>query len=83
MLDGRSVLDKGYIIQLPAVSDDGSESMTLREVLGYVGAMYGGNWIVNDEGKLQLVPLVPAPETSVLITERGERITIGGFGIHV
>ena len=54
-LDSRTVLNKGYMVQLPAVSTDGDESMTLREVLGYVGAMYGGNWIINDEGKLQLV----------------------------
>lgn len=59
-LDSRNVLDKGYMVQLPAVSSDGSESMTLREVLGYVGAMYGGNWVINDEGKLQLVPLQPS-----------------------
>lgn len=58
-LDTRSVLDKGYMVQLPAVSSDGSDSYTVREVLGYIGAMYGGNWIISDEGKLLLVPLVP------------------------
>lgn len=64
-LDERTVLDKGYMVQLPAVSSDGGDSDTLREVLGWIGAMYGGNWCITDEGKLRLVPIVPTETVSV------------------
>ena len=37
-----------YNIQLPTY-------LTCREVLGYIGAMYGGNWIISDDGKLRLI----------------------------
>lgn len=56
-LDTRTVLNKGYMVQLPAVSTDGEGSDSLRTTLGYIGAAYGGNWIITDEGKLRLVPL--------------------------
>lgn len=82
-LDSRTVLNKGYMVELPAVSSDGSDSDTLREVLGWIGAMYGGNWYITDEGKLRLVSLVPPPETNNLVTEQGDRITFAGVGILV
>lgn len=37
-----------YNIQLPTY-------LTCREVLGYIGAMYGGNWIISDTGQLRLI----------------------------
>ena len=64
-LDTRTVLNKGYMVQVPAVSSDGSDSDTLREVLGWIGGMYGGNWCMTDEGKLRLVPLVPTETVAV------------------
>lgn len=64
-LDTRTVLNKSYDVQLPAVSSDGSDSDTVREVLGWIGAMYGGNWIINDDGKLQLIPLVPTRNINI------------------
>lgn len=64
-LDARTVLNKGYMVQIPAVSSDGKDSDTLREVLGWIGGMYGGNWCITDEGKLRLVPLVPADTVAV------------------
>lgn len=82
-LDSRTVLNKGYMVQIPAVSSDGKESDTIREVLGWIGGMYGGNWCMTDEGKLRLVSLVPPPATNNLITEQGDRITFGGVGILV
>lgn len=65
-IDARttSILDKGYQVQYPGIrledgapkySADGAFSM--REVLGYIGVMYGGNWIISDAGALRLVPL--------------------------
>ena len=35
--------------------------LTLMDVLGYIGAVHGGNWIITEEGKLRLVPLTDAP----------------------
>lgn len=58
-LDSRTTLNKGYKVRMPSVSSDGKGSNTLREVLKWIGAAYGGNWCITDEGKLRLVPLVP------------------------
>ena len=52
---------------------------TMIEVLGYIGAMYGGNWVMNDVGDLQLIPLWALPtETNLITTELGYRIVFGG-----
>lgn len=61
---------------------------TIRQMLQFVAAAHGGNFIITDEGKLMLVPLVSAPvyvpeETSVLVTEDGYAITFGGVRIVV
>lgn len=48
------VLENGQ----PKYDQDGALSM--REVLGYIGVMYGGNWILNAAGELRLVPLAGA-----------------------
>lgn len=61
---------------------------TIRQMLQFVAAAHGGNFIITDEGKLMLVPLVSAPvyvpeETSVLVTEDGYAITFGGVRIIV
>lgn len=58
---------------------------TMREMLGYIGAMYGGNWIITDENKLRLIVLgdIPDEETNLLITEYAEYILIGGYRIIV
>lgn len=58
---------------------------TMREMLGYIGAMYGGNWIITDENKLRLIVLgdIPDEETNLLITEYAEYILIGGNRIIV
>ena len=57
----------------------GEEGYTVREVLGYIGSMYAGNWIINEQGQLRLVVLGDIPaETSYLITENDLRIVIGG-----
>lgn len=64
-------LNKGYIVQYPA-------QYTMRETLQYIGAMYAGNWIINDFGALQLICLNDLPpETSLLTDELGYRLTFG------
>lgn len=39
-----------------------SEDLHAREILGYIGAMYGGNWALTDEGHLALIPLSKSQE---------------------
>ena len=78
-VDPRTIpyINKAYTIQYPS-------QYTMREVLGYIGAMYAGNWIVNDLGLLQLIPLYDLPaETNLLTDELGYRLVFGGDRILV
>lgn len=45
-----SVLDQEYPITAP-------EAYTCRELLGYLGAMYGSSWTINRLGHLEMMPL--------------------------
>lgn len=78
-VDSRTwdVLNMDYPIQYPA-------SYSCREVLGYIAAMYGGNWLMTDLGELRLLALngIPA-ETRYLVTGNGYAITFGGDRILV
>ena len=72
-----SMINKGYKIQLPT-------EYSCREVLGYIAAMYAGNFVMSDTGKLRLVLLYDLPaETNYLITRSGRAITFGGVRILV
>lgn len=64
----------------------GEGAMTIRQVLGYIGAMYGGNWVITDDNKLRLIVLgdIPAQtKKSYLINGYGDYITFGGYRINV
>ena len=77
-IDPRTQLNPAYSIDYPA------NDYTLRDELRYIAAAHGGNWIVTDEGKLLLVPLLSIPpETWYLVTEYGDPITFGGDRILV
>lgn len=86
-----AILNKNYQINYPGItlengtpqySQDGA--MSMRQVLGYIGSMYGGNWIITDENKLRLIILGDIPVfQSQLIDESGNYITIGGYRINV
>lgn len=77
-IDPRTVLNPAYTIDYPA------NEYTIRDELRYIAAAHAGNWIVTDEGKLLLVGLFAIPEeTSVLVTEYGEAIIIGGVAMYV
>lgn len=41
-----------YPVQYPGI---GEQAYTNREVLGFIGAMYGGNWVITDANELLLV----------------------------
>lgn len=60
-----------YDVQYPA-------TYTMKETLGYIASMYGGNFVMNDMGKLQFIPIWGLPvETSLLIDDLGYRIVFG------
>lgn len=82
-IDPRTVaiLTRRYQVQYPGYGDS---AYTMREVLGYIGAMYAGNWVTNDVGQLRLIVLGDIPdETHLLIEEHGDYIVIGGVRILV
>lgn len=83
-LDARTaaIITSGYMIQYPGY---GEGAYTMREILGFIGSMYAGNWIITDENKLRLLVLgdMPADTTNLLITEYGEYIVMGGYRIRV
>ena len=77
-LDPRTVLNGKYTIDYPA------NDYTIRNELCFIAAAHGGNWIITDENKLYLVPLLSAPaETNYLVEEYGGAITFGGVRILV
>ena len=51
----------------------------ISTVLGDIGALAGGNWVITPAGKLRLVPLTGRPETSDCHTIYGilQKLTIG------
>lgn len=79
-VDDRCMFNSAYTVDYPA------NDYTMREVLGYIAAAHGANWLVTAEGKLLLAPLfgsMPA-ETHYLIEEKeGCAITFGGVRILV
>lgn len=83
-LDSRTaaIITSGYTIQYPGF---GEGAYTMRELLGFIGSMYAGNWIITDENKLRLLVLgdMPSDTTNLLITEYGEYIVMGGYRIRV
>lgn len=85
-IDPRTVLNPAYTVDHPA-SDQGSETgayYSIRQELQWIAAAHGGNFIMSDAGKLWLVPLLSAPpETSCLVTERGDAILLGGVRLLV
>lgn len=56
-LDSRTVIKTGdpYQVAYPT-------NYTMQQVLEYIAACHGGNWIITPENKLRLIPLVPPPE---------------------
>lgn len=58
-----AIMTKGYQVQLPT-------GYSCREVLGYIAAMYGGNFVMSDLGKLLLVQMGVAPADTVDIGRR-------------
>ena len=76
-LDGRSPIKADYRMGHPG-------DYTMRELLGYIAAAHGGNWVITDQGRLRLVTLGELPrEQRRLVTETGRVITLGGTALRV
>lgn len=56
------------------------EDKTMNEVLGYIGACHGGNWIITEDNLLRLVPLITAPEETFYIIDDDYRHIVTGEG---
>ena len=66
-----------YIVQFPA-------QYSLRDVLGSIAAMYGGSFLITNEGLMRFVAFADLPgETFYLVTNDGSPITFGGKKILV
>lgn len=77
-IDARTVLNSSYTVDYPA------NDYTLRDVLRFIAAAHGGNWIMSDAGELWLIGLNDLPaETNYLCDEDGDWITFGGDRILV
>ena len=63
-LDSRTVINTGddYMVPYPT-------GLTMLQVLGYIGACHGGNWIITEENKLRLVPLVTSPDETFFVID--------------
>lgn len=55
VVDGRV---SNYITMERMLSEPG-ENETYRDYLSYIGVMYGGNWVISDDGYLEFIPLGP------------------------
>lgn len=85
-VDPRTVLNPAYTIDYPASDPDSKtgDYYSIRQELQWIAAAHAGNWIITDEGKLLLVPLLSIPpETNYLVTEYGDALTLGGVKILV
>ena len=72
-LDSRCRFNDAYTIDYPA------DKTYRRDILRYIAAAHGGNWIITNAGELLLVPLFDSmpPETNYLVTENGRAIVLG------
>ena len=69
------MVEKPYLVQFPA-------QYSMRDVLGSIAAMYGGNFVISNEGLIKLVGFADLPgETYYLVTNAGSPITFGGTRI--
>ena len=85
-IDPRTKLNPAYTIDYPASDpeSDTGDYYSIRQELQWIAAAHAGNWIVTDEGKLLLVPLLSIPpETNYLVTEYGDAIMLGGVKLLV
>lgn len=77
-VDPRSQISHGYTIDYPA------NGYTRRDILRFIAAAHGGNFVMNDLGQLRLLRLGGLPaETHYLVDEYGDPLVFGGDRILV
>ena len=77
--DALGMIDKGYSFPLPT-------GYTMREILGFIGSAYGGNWIFDGQGRLKFVPLTSGmPDYYVIATNNNVPIaaTVSGEEVEM
>lgn len=81
-LNPDTTLENGFMIPAPGSGEGG---FTVNEVLGQIGAMYGGNWFIdnNDYLTLSAVGDLPTPGANFLVDENGAALKVGGVRIIV
>ena len=68
-----------YLQTQPVIDISTPFGFTYREVLQSIAGMRAGNFVLDEYGRLKLIPLTSAPaETFYLINQQGYTITIGG-----
>lgn len=87
-VDGRTTLSTELSVESAFSPSDydgillpnNTKSYTMRDVLGFIAAMHGGNWTIADNGKLWLCPFLPVGYSAyeVIGDENGDAISIGG-----
>lgn len=76
--DNPEDISTAYYVDYP------TDGYTERQILRFIGAANGGNFIITWEGKLRFIGLNVLPEeTFYLVTEGGKSIVIGGVRILV
>lgn len=84
-----ALINQSFPIQLPSqYVVDGSEEIgdvfTMRDTLAGIAGLYGGSFIINDMGLLQLIcPWDRPVETYYLLDENGNYITVGGERVYL
>lgn len=74
----EDINDTYQILDYPA------NNYTQRNILQFIAAAHGANFVMTDLGKLRMVGINDIPvETSTLVNERGNSILIGGVRIAV
>lgn len=71
-----------YVVPYP-------KDLTVLQVLGYIGACFGGNWIVTEENKLRLIPVISCVDSVDTVNvpvvleslTTGEEMTVSGISI--
>lgn len=77
--DTLDMIDKGYQFPLPT-------GYTMREILGFIGSAYGGNWIFDGLGRLKFLPLTSGmPDYYVIATNNNVPIaaTVNGEEVEM
>lgn len=64
-IDPRTRINVGsdYVVSFPS-------ERTMQQVLGFIGAIHGGNWIITEENLLRLVPIISSPDDTFNIIDQ-------------